>query len=291
MTSHFNELIGQAWARHSTHTNEVAQELNDWVAHVDNSEKLQKFVALAVHVFGEHLRDWPSGLAILKSLKAFNRDCEQAVTRAQSFFAIGQQASRQSELLSQHDTSDRVRILSLLTQLYAADLDSHQSSQCLWQASNEAATLNQSDGAHRALAVAANNTACTIEELQNPSISQIELMLGAAEIAKQEWSIAGGWPEIAAADYRRSQSLAKALRFAESLRAAEECLELCQKHALGPYDLFFAFEALAKAHAHLGNLSGLRFCVEQAKIAFGQQDPDSQDSCRGSLLKLEDLKS
>ncbi len=52
-----------------------------------------------------------------------------------------------------------------------------------------------------------------------------------------------------------------------ALHHARRVLELCQENGIGDWDLAFAYEALARAHAVAGDAAQARDCTDQALAA------------------------
>ena len=63
---------------------------------------------------------------------------------------------------------------------------------------------------NRALAVAANNLASSLEERSTRSAGERELMILAAQTARHYWGRAGGWLETERAEYRLAMSWVQA---------------------------------------------------------------------------------
>ncbi|MFL5666257.1 MAG: hypothetical protein ACJ8BW_33655 [Ktedonobacteraceae bacterium] len=55
-----------------------------------------------------------------------------------------------------------------------------------------------------------------------------------------------------------------------ALYHANTCLEICQQHAIGDFDLAYAYEALARAYAALGQKSQCDHYLQLAQAAGDQ---------------------
>ena len=55
----FDQLINDGWSQHHTDTSGVADKLEAHLQLADNAERATSLAALARHVLGEHLGDWP----------------------------------------------------------------------------------------------------------------------------------------------------------------------------------------------------------------------------------------
>ena len=57
---------------------------------------------------------------------------------------------------------------------------------------------------------------------------------------------------------------------------ARRCLEICQEHGIGDWDLAFAYEALARASRVAGDLQGRERYLAKAREA-GEQIKDAEE--------------
>ena len=63
---------------------------------------------------------------------------------------------------------------------------------------------------------------------------------------------------------------------AEALHHARRVLDICQENGIGDWDLAFAYEALARAHAVAGDAAQARDCTDQA-LAAAEDITDDED--------------
>lgn len=102
-----------------------------------------------------------------------------------------------------------------------------------------------------------------------------DLMLDCAHASSYHWALA---PECKPANRARAAWLiSRAYTVAglqePAMRYADRCFQLCERHALGDWDLAFAYEALARATKIAGDPEGVRSYVELARaveIADGE---------------------
>jgi hypothetical protein len=80
---------------------------------------------------------------------------------------------------------------------------------------------------------------------------------------------------------------ALALRPEPALHHARRCLEMCQAHSIGDFDLAFAHEALARAHAIAGEAAASLHHVELAReVAARIAEPGDRELVMGDLAAL-----
>jgi hypothetical protein len=146
---------------------------------------------------------------------------------------------------------------------------------------------SKDDPASRALAVAANNLACTLEEREGRSKTETSLMLRAAEAARRYWEIAGTWLHVERAEYRLAISNLAAGRSRGALEHAGTCLRIVEENGSDPVEMFFAREALARAHDALGDRQATARERENAADLLGSiTDEETRQYCAAALAKL-----
>ena len=116
--------------------------------------------------------------------------------------------------------SDRIRVTALAA-ANLAERDTPRASVLFGAALAEAerAGLDAADPTNRALAVTANNLACTLEEKTRRSPAERALMTTAARAARRFWALAGTWLETERAEYRLAMTW---LQAAQDAQAAHE---------------------------------------------------------------------
>jgi len=107
---------------------------------------------------------------------------------------------------------------------------------------------------HRQLGVDLFNHAWSLLELPERSREQDDELLHAAHASRHHWAHAGAGPEhLARGEWQISRVYVVLGRAEPALHHARRCLELCAEHGIGDWDLAYAHEALARAHALAGN--------------------------------------
>lgn len=285
----FTDFVTHAWDDHAADPVAVAQRLaTEGVALVNDAAHVAPLAQLLHHVYGEHLGRWDDGLAALQSLAA-RPACvagsapAQAVSRCHASLAL---CAGQPDTRGQMTPSDAIRV----TALAAAAMAEQQTPRAMQLlrdalARSDAAQLPLEDPAHRALAVAGNNLACTLEEKSARSADEVALMILAAQTGRRFWALAGGWLETERAEYRLAMTWLQAGDQAQARLHAQACLDIVQREAAPALERFFAREAMALV-ARAAKAADAVDAVAQARAAFAELDEDDRGWCQPSLDKL-----
>ena len=285
----FTEFVTLAWDEHARQPAAVAERLAaEGVALVSEPAHVAPLAQLVHHVFGEHLGRWDDGLAALAALAAHpacaaGGPAEQAVQRCKASLALcgGHPDTRPGMA-----PSDAIRV-SALAAAALAEQQTPRAMELLRDAlaRSDAAQLPPDDPAHRALAVAGNNLACTLEEKSARSADEIELMILSAQTGRRFWALAGGWLETERAEYRLAMSWLQAGDLAQARLHAQACLDIVQRESAPALEHFFAWEALAVVARAAGSADAPA-AVAQAAQAFARLDEGDRGWCQASLDKL-----
>ena len=288
----FTDFVTHAWDEHATDPAAVAQRLaTEGVALVTDAAHVAPLAQLVHHVVGEHLGRWDDGLAVLQSLAArpacvVGSAPAQAVSRCQASLAL---CAGQPDTRGQMTPSDAIRV----TALAAAALAERQTPRAMQLlrdalARSDAAKLPAEDAAHRALAVAGNNLACTLEKKSGRSADEVALMILAAQIGRRFWALAGGWLETERAEYRLAMTWLQAGDVAQARQHAQACLNIVQREAAPALEHFFACEAVAMVARAANGADAVDAvdAVSQARAAFAELDEDDRGWCQPSLDRL-----
>ena len=108
---------------------------------------------------------------------------------------------------------------------------------------------------HRRLAVELFNFVWTLLEKPDRTQADDDTMVHAAHASRYHWGEAGTAVNLARGEWQVSRVYATLGRAEPALHHAHRCLELCQQHEaeLDDFDLPYAYEALARAHAVAGD--------------------------------------
>lgn len=132
------------------------------------------------------------------------------------------------------------------------------------------------------------NLAWRLLEKPDRSLEDDEAMVNAAHASRFYWGESGGAVNWARGDWQISRVYATLGRAEPALHHAERCLEQCLANPaeLEPFDLPYAYEALARAH----RVAGAR---EQSAhfLALAQQLAERVEDVEDRELLVADLES
>ncbi len=256
------EFVSKGWADHAADAQGVFDRLPAGIELVEAPADLGPLSALIVHVAGEHLGRWEDGLHLLERLEelpAFDGETlpGKGVLRSKailSWCAGDRAAADRYDALSYvggevPPASNRVRILATA----ASALAGQQRMKDARAAFDEAVRLaaygpKAADPAAKALAITGNNLAVELENRATLPAEEMSLLLKAAKVGLEFWTVAGGWMERERAYYRLAMSHRKAGHAEEALESARMCMTIVKANGSDAGELFFAHEALALAH-------------------------------------------
>lgn len=115
---------------------------------------------------------------------------------------------------------------------------------------------------------------------------QDDEMLHAAHASRHHWGRVGGPEHRARGEWQISRVYAVLERAEPAIYHARRCLDTCQANGIGDWDLAFAYEALARAHAVSGDAERTKEYLAQAEAA-GREIKDKEDRD----LLVDDLKT
>jgi hypothetical protein len=287
MDMEFDHFLDQAWADHAEHPAAVAERLHDrGVALATTPQQVSALAHLAHHVMGEHLGRWRDGIALQQRFAALlaSRGDVTVAQALRRFIASLALAAGGQDLRAGLGDSDRLRV----TALAAASLAGHDAARALALlqqalADAQAAGLPDTDPYARALAVAGNNLACTLEEKAARTPAERELMILAAQAARRYWALAGTWLETERAEYRLAMSWLQAGDPAQARQHAAQCLALVQENDGPALERFFAWEAIGVAARAAGDSGAHIQALAQARQAFAKVGVDERRDCQSSL--------
>jgi DNA-binding transcriptional MerR regulator len=104
----------------------------------------------------------------------------------------------------------------------------------------------------RKLAVDLFNYVWTLLEQPDRSERESDRMIDAAHASRFFWEEIGEPVHHARGEWQISRAYAVAERAEPALYHAGRCLEICEEHGIADFDLAYAYEALARAHAVAG---------------------------------------
>jgi DNA-binding transcriptional MerR regulator len=119
----------------------------------------------------------------------------------------------------------------------------------------------------RKLGVELFNYTWTLLEKEDRAQRDTDRMIDAAHASRFFWEDIGEPVHHVRGEWQISRAYAVAGRAEPALYHAQRCLELCQEHGIDGFDLAYAFEALARAHAVGGDADTAAGYAEQASGA------------------------
>ena len=131
------------------------------------------------------------------------------------------------------------------------------------------------------------NYTWTLLERPNRSQADEERIVNAAHASRLFWEQAGEPAQHARGEWQISRVYATVGRAEPSLHHARRCLELCEEHSLGDFDLACAHEALARAHALAGDAAAAaRHAREGHEVAERIADEEDRELVLGDLATV-----
>jgi hypothetical protein len=124
----------------------------------------------------------------------------------------------------------------------------------------------------RKLGVELFNYTWTLLEKEDRTERESDRMIDAAHASRFFWEEVGEPVNHARGEWQISRAYATAGRAEPALHHARRCVELCEQHEIGDFDLAYAYEALARAHDVAGNADGAAAYIEQASRAAERVD-------------------
>jgi hypothetical protein len=140
----------------------------------------------------------------------------------------------------------------------------------------------------RQVAVDLFNHAWTLLDQPERTPEQDDELIHAAHASRHHWTAVGTGANIARGEWQVSRVYATLGRAEPALYHANRCLAYCEArpNELDDWDLPFAYEALARAHATAGSHEEARHYVERAR-ELGERVADEEDR----TLLFKDLAS
>lgn len=141
--------------------------------------------------------------------------------------------------------------------------------------------------AQRKLGIELFNYVWTLLENDHRTERESDRMIDAAHASRFFWEEVGEPLNHARGEWQISRVYATVGRAEPALYHAGRCLELCERHGIGDFDLAYAFEAMARAHAVAGDHETARRFREQAADAASQvADQEDRELLLSDLATL-----
>ena len=225
-------LIADGWRDHEKDPQGVHDSLARSVMLVSCEVQLQAFSRLLTHVHAEHLNNRGAGMLVLDQLRVrFEHEAGAAYRPATTSIAILRFIDGDATALDPLTGEERASALATAASALAWHQQLDQALTSFQRARAEGSEgLPEGSPAMRALAVAGNNLAVTLERRPDRDERQTTAMVEIADAALEYWKQAGGWLEVERAHYRCARSRIQAGRLFEAIDCAERCLWTCERN-------------------------------------------------------------
>ena len=280
----FDKYLNEAWSAHATNAAAVAAGFAQGYALIAEPSHITQFAHLIVHVYGEHLAQFKNGHNAILQMKAHPLLTDETTRDLARFEATLAVAGNPDQNIDSFSLSDQIRILATALSTNAGLGNADIAVKFLERISRLSTELPAGDPGNRAVAVAGNNVACTLEEKSELTAVEKELMLNAAHCSRKFWAIAGTWLQVQRAEYRLARSYLKACDILNSIKHANLCLTICQENSASPLEMFYAYEAIASIEKKMNQ--NLRSLAQMEKY-FEQLSAEDRNGCEKSLLRIK----
>jgi hypothetical protein len=143
-----------------------------------------------------------------------------------------------------------------------------------------------SDDGERQLAVRYFNSVWDLMEKQDRTTEDDDRLLHMAHASRYHWGEVGKPENFARGEWQVSRVYAVLRRPEPCLHHAQRVLDICLENGIGDWDIAFAYEALARAHAIAGDPEAARAMTERALEATEKIAEDDERA-----LVLADLET
>ncbi|MCO4745700.1 MAG: hypothetical protein KC912_12985 [Proteobacteria bacterium] len=272
--------LGGLWQRHADSPEQVLTELGELLDQATEAKQWFGLAALGAHVSGAHLGDWQRGVALLhrvQALDAFDSDTAQGRGTHRLLATLhtcaGEMQPAGEALARSHNPGDpadcaTVRMLASVAEALVERGEAERAQQAFDKALDLASYgPEKGDPAARALAMAGNNVACSLEVRSDRSDVETALMKQAAHVGRTYWELAGDWKNVKIAEYRLAMTHLAAGEPRVALEHAKRAVAQVSAHDGTDEDRFFPRLAMAQAHLDLGQQDAARDVLEQASTA------------------------
>jgi hypothetical protein len=141
---------------------------------------------------------------------------------------------------------------------------------------------------HRQLAVQLFNGTWTLMEKPDRTPDEDALMIHQAHASAYHWLQVGTPANFARSHWQCSRVYCILSRAEPALYHARFVLDICERHSIGDWDLAYAYEALARAHAVAGDAQQARHWLDQARAAGADiAEPRERDHLLDDLATID----
>jgi len=129
---------------------------------------------------------------------------------------------------------------------------------------------------HKKFAVDLFNLTWSLIDKKDRTKEEDDKMVHAAHASRFHWGEIGTPLEFERGEWQISRVYAVLNSPQQALYHAQRCLEICEANKIGDFDIAFAYEAMARAHAVAGEKSQCEKYLRLAKEA-GEQIKDKEN--------------
>jgi hypothetical protein len=124
-----------------------------------------------------------------------------------------------------------------------------------------------SEEEHKEFAVGLFNLTWSLLDKKDRTKEEDDKMIHAAHASRFHWGEIGTPLHFERGEWQISRVYSVLKRSEPALYHANRCLEICKESSIGDFDIAFAYEAIARAHAVAGQKAECKKYIELAKIA------------------------
>jgi hypothetical protein len=124
--------------------------------------------------------------------------------------------------------------------------------------------------AHKKFAVDCFNLVWNLMEKRDRTKADDDRMIHAAHASRFHWGEIGEPVNLERGEWQVSRMYTVLNRPQSALYHAKRCLEICKENNIGDWDVAFAYEAIARAHATTGQKTECKNNIELARKAAEQ---------------------
>lgn len=284
----FADDVRAAWRDHGDHPRDVADRLVALGDRIEQPDQVAPFARLATHVLGEHLGAWAEGQSLLAELgsRPLTNDPAARDALARAVTAL-RRASGEADDRPALAPALRIAALADAASMLSGRGELDASLRALDDAlALAAAGVPDGSAAVRALAVAGNNLAESLEGRRDRSRALTLGMVRAAEAGLAYWRRAGTWLEEERAYVRLARSHLAAGDPPSARAAIERCLEVCATHHAPPFERFFGHAVLALVRRAAGDRVGFESARDEALALYALVPAEDQRWCATELAEL-----
>jgi hypothetical protein len=142
---------------------------------------------------------------------------------------------------------------------------------------------------HRRVAVDLFNFTWTLLGKVDRTAAEIDSMIHAAHASRHHWGMAAGSEpaNLARGEWQCSRVYAVLGRAEPALWHARRCLEICEEHGIGDWDIAFAYEALARASRVAGDVPAVEHWLAKAREAGERiEEAEERDLLQSDLATV-----